>query len=86
MHTMCRKATAASFVPKRYTSNSGYSRAGIWASVRADLAYARGELTVQVATQASEGAQLDLSGPGTLLRVCVPDLHSNRHIRVSWSS
>lgn len=45
---MCRKATAASSVPKRYTSNSGYSQAGIWASIRADLAYARRELTVQV--------------------------------------
>lgn len=79
---MSRKATAASSVPKRYTSNSGNSQAGI----RADLAYARRKLTVQVAAQASEGAQLDLNGPGTLLGVCVPDLHSNRHISASWSS
>lgn len=79
---MSRKATAASSVPKRYTSNSGNRQAGI----RADLAYARRKLTVQVAAQASEGAQLDLNGPGTLLGVCVPDLHSSRHISASWSS
>lgn len=76
---MSREASIASSVPKKYTSNSGNSQAG----VRADLAYARRELTVQVATQASEGAQLDLNGPGTLLGVCVPDLHSNRHTRAS---
>ena len=39
---MCRKATAASFVPKRYT---GYSRHCIWASAEADLAYAKSKLT-----------------------------------------